>query len=129
MRRGGNAIKGAIIYTWRNTIRGREKEALGVFGQALAHAEGQQKKGCLREQHRLLRPLGQCLGLLGIQVITGAAPALRQASLEPDSMKLDQLAANVVENFTVIECLGGDEATIQELMSVAVGAEQELGLM
>jgi hypothetical protein len=122
-------MKGAIIYTWGSAVRGREKEALDVFSQAMAHTEEQQKKGIVESSSVYFAQSGNLSAFSGIQVVTGEAAALRASRLEADSIKLELLASAIVENFTVIECLGGDDATIQALIGFSLEAEQQLGLV
>lgn len=121
-------MKGAILYTWGVAVRGREKQSLEVFAQAMAHTDAQIKKGAYESSAVFFVNSGDSSELAGIQLITGDIEKLRTARSEEATLMLELLAGQIVEHFSVLELLGGDDETMEKLISMVVATHAELGL-
>jgi hypothetical protein len=113
----------ALFVGFGTPVRGREQQAIGVFGEAIALYERLQSQGTIEDYEPiLLEPHGGDLG--GFFLLRGDAEKLGQVRMSDEFELLNARAALVVEGFGVIGAVTG--AGIQRQMSLYQAQVEEL---
>ena len=113
----------ALFVGWGAPVRGREQQAIGVFGEALALYERLQSEGMIEDYEPIfLEPHGGDLG--GFFLLRGDAEKLGQVRMSDDFQLLSTRASLVVDDFGVVDSVTG--AGIQRQMSLYQAQLQEL---
>ncbi len=117
---------GAITVNWGAPVRGREAASLSVFGQSLEYLETLTKEGRIHGHKEYFSVTGKSGGF---QLIEGELDELFKV-LRGDEMRAILVRASaIVEDFEIEIFEGGDDASVQEGMTVWVNNLQELGYM
>jgi hypothetical protein len=104
----------AFFIGWGNTVRGRERQALTVFGEAVGFWTQLQQQGEVETFDTVfLEPHGG--DLLGFFLIRGEREALAALRVRDDVVQLNLRASLIVENFGFV---GG---------SVGSGIDEQMG--
>jgi len=104
----------ALFVGWGNTVRGRERKALEVFGDAVQFYGGLQQSGEIESVEPIfLEPHGG--DLIGFFLIRGDAEKLAALRVREDFMRLNARASLIVEGFGVVGA------------SVAGGVDEQIG--
>jgi hypothetical protein len=104
----------ALFLGWGNAVRGRERQALTVFGEAVAFWTRQQEEGVVESVETVfLEPHGG--DLAGFFLVRGEREALARLRVREDVVRLNARAGLIVENFGVV---GG---------AVGSGIEEQMG--
>jgi hypothetical protein len=114
----------ALFVGWGNTVRGRERQALQVFGDAIQFYGGLQQNGEIESiEPVFLEPHGG--DLAGFFLIRGDADKLAALRVREDFARLNARAGLIVEGFGVVgasiaggidEQMGYFQAAIDELV-------------
>jgi hypothetical protein len=113
----------ALFVGWSNTVRGRERNALTVFGEAVAYYTELQQKGEIESfETVLLEPHGG--DLAGFFLVRGEKEALARLRVRDDFQQLNARALLIVEGFGVVGASIG--SGIEEQMSVFQAAIDQL---
>jgi len=114
----------ALFVGWGHTVRGRERQALQVFGDAMAFYGGLQQNGEIESMEPIfLEPHGG--DLIGFFLIRGDAEKLSALRVREDFERLNARASLVVEGFGVVgasigtgidDQMGYFQAAIEELV-------------
>jgi hypothetical protein len=115
---------GAIIMRWDSTTRGREAAGFEAFGGVLGYFEELAKEGRIIGHREYFTLDGS-----GTILLEGLLPELHQIVQEDEFMRQAVVGQSMVEGFSVEICAGGSDQTIQELMALEMGTQQELGLI
>ncbi len=118
---------GAIVLTWGAPVRGREAKALEVFSKALTTMEALAKEGRIHAHKEYVNITGNATTFSGFQVVEGEIEELLKLQVDDDFRRLQNEAANIVENFTVTVAAGGSDQAIQTEITRYVETLQELG--
>lgn len=98
----------ALFIGWGSTVRGREQQALRVFGEFMEYFGQLQQRGEIESAEPFsLEPHGGDLG--GFLLARGEADRLAQMRLSDEFRRLSQRAALVVERFGVVGAVSGQK--------------------
>ena len=104
----------ALFIGWGNAVRGRERQALTVFGEAVGFWTQRQQQGEVETFDTVfLEPHGG--DLLGFFLIRGEREALAALRVRDDVVRLNLRASLIVDNFGFV---GG---------SVGSGIDEQMG--
>jgi hypothetical protein len=104
----------ALFIGWGNAVRGRERQALNVFGEAVGFWTKLQQDGEVESFETVfLEPHGG--DLLGFFLVRGEREALAALRVRDDVVRLNLRASLIVENFGFV---GG---------AVGSGIDQQMG--
>jgi hypothetical protein len=113
----------ALFIGWGNAVRGRERKALDVFGEAVGFWTKLQQDGEVESFDPVfLEPHGG--DLQGFFLVRGEREALAKLRVRDDVMQLNLRAGLIVENFGVVG--GSVGAGIDELMGYFQAGIDEL---
>jgi hypothetical protein len=91
---------GALVVTWGQAVRGREHQALEVFGEALAYYARLQAAGEIESFEPIaLEPGGGTLA--GLMVIRGDPEKLSRLRGSDEFLRLNNRTLHIVDNFGV----------------------------
>lgn len=97
----------AIFIGWGAPVRGREEQALGVFGESVGYWNTLQQEGAVEAvETYLLAPHGG--DLAGFALLRGDRAKLDEVQLRDDFQRLVVRAGLIVENLGVIVASTGD---------------------
>lgn len=100
--------RGVLFIGWGPSVRGRERQSLQVFQQAMAFIERMQQSGRIDSFEPVaLEPHGG--ELEGFVLIKGDADKLAQLRIDQEFVSLNTRAQLVVENFGVVGGVYGAE--------------------
>jgi len=104
----------ALFVGWGTTVRGRERKALDVFGEAVGFYTQLQQSGEVESFETVfLEPHGG--DLAGFFLVRGEREALARLRVREDFVRLNARAGLIVENFGVV---GG---------AIGSGIEEQMG--
>jgi|ERR1041384_4485077 hypothetical protein len=104
----------ALFVGWGNAVRGRERQALKVFGDAIEYYGGLQQAGEIESVEPVfLEPHGG--DLAGFFLIRGSEAKLGELRVREDFVRLNARAGLIVEGFGVVGA------------AVASGIEEQMG--
>jgi hypothetical protein len=113
----------ALFIGWGNTVRGRERTALDVFGEAVGYYTGLQENAEIEDFETVfLEPHGG--DLAGFFLVRGDREALARLRVRDDFQRLNARALMIVEGFGVVG--GSIGSGIQEQMGHFQAAIDEL---
>ena len=113
----------ALFTGWGPPVRGREQKGLEVFGEALAFWGRQQESGAIEGfEVTFLYPHGGDLD--GFILAKGSAEQIDAVRRSDELQRLNVRAAQIVENFGVVDAAVGDG--IEEQVSLYQEAINEL---
>lgn len=96
-----------LFIGWSNPVRGRERKAIEVFGEAVAYYTGLQQRGEIESFEAVfLEPHGGDLG--GFFLLRGDRAKLAQIRASDEFFRLNMRAALVVEGFGAVGASLGD---------------------
>ena len=91
---------GALVVTWGQAVRGREHQALEVFGEALAYYARLQAAGEIESFEPVaLEPSGGTLA--GLLLIRGDPEKLSRVRGSEEFLRLNNRSLHIVDNFGV----------------------------
>lgn len=122
----GVVMNGAVMIKWGAGIPGREAAGLDVFGKAVAHFEGLSKAGRIHGHHEYFSVTGRGGGFM---MVDGEVEELMKILTEPETLKLNEQAGAIVEDFEIQAYAGGTDQSIQQLMSNYTESMHEIGFM
>lgn len=122
-------MNGAVVISWGPPVRGRETKALEVFGQALAHFDALAKNGRVHSHHEYIAVTGNTGKVGGFQIVDGEITELQKILTEDNTQRLLIRAQNIVENFTVQVFQGGNESSVQHVMTSYMEETQSQGYL
>lgn len=97
----------ALFIGWGEVVRGREQQALDVFGETVAFWQEAQSNGRVESfEPCLLQPHGG--GLAGFMLIRGERTQLDALSASPEFARLMARANAIVEELGVVRAYCGD---------------------
>jgi hypothetical protein len=115
--------KGVLFIGWGPAVRGRERQAVKVFQEALAYHQRLQQSGRIDSFEPIaLEPHGG--DLEGFLLVKGDADKLAQLRIDQEFVSLNTRAQLVVENFGVVGGFYGAE--LQALFADFDAAASEL---
>jgi hypothetical protein len=104
----------ALFVGWSNAVRGRERKALDVFGEAVGYYTELQQKGEIEDFETVfLEPHGG--DLAGFFLVRGDREALARLRVREDFQRLNARALLIVEGFGVVGA------------SLAAGVQEQMG--
>lgn len=118
------ARTGAIVTRWSRVTPGREAMALDAFGATLGYYEELSKEGRIIAHREYFAQDGS-----GMMILEGLLPELHRLVQEDDYVRALARGNAVVEGLQTDIVAGGSDQTIQEMMALVVGVEEELGLL
>jgi hypothetical protein len=106
--------QGALVFRWGVPVRGREQEALEVFGESMAYFED------LLKNHRISaqRPYISSNRNGGMWVLEGEMMELNAIRFERDFMTMVSRVQWVAEDYGVEVCYGGSAEDLAEVMGI-----------
>ncbi|MDQ1706133.1 MAG: hypothetical protein QOF18_2499 [Frankiaceae bacterium] len=119
-------MNGAMVFSWKGSIPGREAKGLEVFTKSIERFEQLAKEGRIHAHHEYIALTGTVGGFV---IIEGDVEELQKISVEPETLALNSQAGAIVEGFEGQLYLGGNDKSVQEVMGVYVGALAEIGYM
>lgn len=119
-------MNGAVLIRWGQSIPGREAKGLDIFGKAVARFEEYTKEGRVHGHREFVSITGTDGGFM---IIDGELAELMKILGEEETIRLNAQAAAIVQDFEVQAYGGGDDRTIQQLMSTYTDGMRELGYM
>lgn len=122
----GEIMNGSMLISWGTTMPGRETTALEVFGKAVARFEQYTKEGRVHGHREYFAVTGAQGGFM---IIEGEVEELLKILREEDTLQLNAQAAAIASDFTIEAYAGGDDQTVQRLMTNYTEGMQELGFM
>lgn len=122
-------MRGALVFTWGQAVRGREAKALEVFGTALGYWDSHAKAGRIDGYRVYFATTGSVSDVAGMLVVEGDGAQLHAIREEPEYRREMARAATIVENFTIREFAGGSADDVREPIDMFVGAIGELGYL
>ena len=103
----------ALFIGFGQTVRGREKQAIKVFGESMQYYAGLQQKGVIESfEPFILEPHGGDLN--GFFLLRGDQHKLAQLRTEEEFGRLTTRATQIVESVGIISAVGGGR--LAELM-------------
>jgi hypothetical protein len=109
---------GALIFTWGNSVRGREGKSLEVFGKALAYYDELAKEGRIHGHREYFALTGNAGERAGTMVVEGELDELLKLQAEEQSQRLLGEAGLICENFNVQICQAADDEAVGRFVSV-----------
>jgi hypothetical protein len=119
-------MNGSVLIRWGSPAPGREAKALEVFGKAVARFEQHTKEGRVHGHPEYFSLTGPQNGFM---IIDGEVDELMKILAEEETIQLNGQAAAIVSDYGVETYAGGDDHTVQRLMTNYTGSMQELGFM
>jgi hypothetical protein len=99
--------QGALVVVWGQAVRGREQQALEVFGEALAYYGRLQAAGEITSFEPVaLEPSGG--DLAGFLIIRGEAARLNRLRMSEEFLRLNSRSLHIVDHFGVHTAYLGD---------------------
>ena len=96
-----------LFIGWGTTVRGREKQALEVFNEAVAYYGKQQQQGTIEDfEVAILEPHGG--DLLGFALLRGQRAKLAELRVSQEFERLTTTATLYVDRIGVVGALLGD---------------------
>lgn len=97
-----------LFIGWGETIAGRERQAEGVFGEAIAYFTELQQKGTIESfEPVLLQPHGG--DLEGFMLVRGERDALHGLTASPEWERLSSRSQAIIHKFGVVRAYLGAE--------------------
>jgi hypothetical protein len=119
-------MNGAVMIRWGAAIHGREASSLDVFGKAVAHFEGLSKSGRINGHHEYFSVTGRGGGFM---MIDGELDELMKLLAEPETLRLNDQAGAIVEDFEIQAYAGGTDQSVQQVMTDYSESLHEIGFM
>ena len=117
-------MNGALMIRWGASIPGRETAGLDVFGSAINRFENLTKEGRLHGHHEYFSLTGRDGGFA---VLDGEVEELTKILTEEDTLRLNNQASAVVEDYEIQAFLGGTDQSIQQLLGTYTASLHDLG--
>ena len=127
--REDDAMRGAVVISWGNIVRGREKMGLDVFAKAIAYADELAKEGKVAGHQEYLAVNGDLSQRAGFMIVEGDLEQLRALDHDKQWRKNLFAGSSVVDNMTIQTFAGGNEESLQEELGLGLEVETELGLI
>ena len=102
----------ALFIGWGTVVRGREKQALGVFNEAIQYYTRLQQQGEV-ESFEPVALEAHGGDLAGFLLIRGERDKLERIRYMPEFLRLNSRALQVVDNFGVVSGFIGEELNRQ----------------
>jgi hypothetical protein len=100
--------KAAMVIGWGQVVRGREQKALMVFNEAIQYYTRLQQQGEIESFEPVaLAPHGGDLN--GFLIVRGDSEKLGRLRHQEEFLRLNARAAQIVDNFGVIDAYIGEE--------------------
>jgi hypothetical protein len=122
-------MRGAVLISWGNIVRGREKMALDVFGKAISYADELAKEGKIASHQEYLALNGDLGRRAGFMIVEGDLDQLRALDNDTQWRKNLFAGSSVVDGMTIQTFAGGNDQSLQEQLGLGVEVETELGLI
>jgi hypothetical protein len=122
-------MRGAVVISWGNLVRGREKMGLDVFSKAIAYADELAKQGKVGGHQEYLALDGDLGERAGFMIVEGELDQLRALDNDTQWRKNLFAGSSVVDGLTIQTFAGGNEESLQEQLGLGVEVETELGLI
>jgi hypothetical protein len=113
--------KGAIVFHWGATARGRERKALEVFTESAAYFDD------LEKNHRITshQPFISATGNGGMWVLQGEIHELDAVENEPDFLRLTTRIQMVADGYQREHCYGGSVDDLGDLLGMFAETVEE----
>jgi len=111
---------------WGANVPGRENTGLTVFGRALDRFEAMTKEGRVQGHREYFSVTGRDGGFI---LLEGEIEELTKILTEEETLKLNNQASAVVEDFEVQAYVGGADNTTQQLIGVYTSGLKDIGYM
>lgn len=122
-------MRGAVVISWGNLVRGREKMGLEVFSKSIAYADELAKEGKIASHQEFLALNGDLGQRAGFMMVEGDLDQLRALDNDTQWRKNLFAGSSVVDGLTIQTFAGGNEESLQEQMGLGLEVETELGLI
>ena len=122
-------MTGAIVFTWGSAVRGREARGLEIFTKAIEQFEALAKQGRIHAHKEYIAVTGNAGRVAGFMMVEGQLDELLKLQTEPEQVRLQTQAQQIVDNFSVQVFAGGSDRAIQERMTTYTETLQELGVL
>jgi hypothetical protein len=119
-------MHGAVMIRWGANVPGRETTGLEVFGRALNRFEGMTKEGRVHGHREYFSVTGRDGGFL---LLEGEVEELTKILTEEETLKLNNQASAVVEDFEIQTYVGGTDQATQQLIGTYTSSLKDLGYM
>lgn len=106
--------KGAIVFHWGTTVRGRERQALEVFGESAAYFDDLVKNHRITSHH----PYISATRNGGMWVVQGETDQLEAVENEPEFLRLTTRVQMIVDDYEREHCYGGSVEDLGDLMGM-----------
>lgn len=106
--------KGAIVFRWGAPVRGREQQALAVFGESAAYFDD------LAKNHRIIshHPYISATHNSGMWVLHGETSDLEAIENEEDFLRLSARVQMIADDYEREHCYGGSVDDLADLMGM-----------
>jgi hypothetical protein len=119
-------MHGSVLIRWGANIPGREAAALDVFGRAIMRFEQLTKEGRIHGHREYISVTGRDGGFA---LMEGEVEELTKILTEEETLKLNNQASAIVQDFEVQAFLGGTDQAIQQLIGTYTASLNEIGYM
>jgi hypothetical protein len=106
--------QGAIVFRWGAAVRGREQQALEVFGESVAYFDDLVKNHRISSHH----PYVSATRNGGMWVIQGETESLEAIENEDDFLRLTARVQMIVDDYEREHCYGGTADDLAEVMGM-----------
>jgi hypothetical protein len=106
--------QGAIVFRWGPTVRGREQQALEIFGESILYYED------LLKNHRISahQPFVSADRNGGMWVVQGDLTELAAIRRDDDYLRLTTRVQMVVDDFAIESYYGGSADDLADVMGL-----------
>jgi hypothetical protein len=106
--------KGAIVFHWGTTVRGRERQALEVFAESAAYFDD------LAKNHRITshQPFISATRNGGMWLVQGETDELEAIENEMDFLRLTARVQMIVDDYQREHCYGGSVDDLGDMMGM-----------
>lgn len=119
-------MHGAVLIRWGANVPGRETTGINVFGRALNRFEAMTKEGRVQGHREYFSVTGHGGGFI---LLEGEVEELTKILTEEDTLKLNNQASAVVEDFEVQAFVGGTDQATQQLIGTYTASLKDIGYM
>lgn len=113
--------KGAIVFHWGTTVRGRERQALEVFAESAGYFEDLAKNGRIASHH----PFISATRNGGMWVVQGETDELEAIENETDFLRLTTRVQMIVDDYQREHCYGGSVEDLDDMMGMFAETVEE----
>ena len=119
-------MNGALMIRWGASIPGREAAGLEVFGSVVNWFESLAKGGRIHSHHEYFSVTGR---FGGFALLEGELDELTKILAEEDTLRINNQAGAVVQDFEIETYVGGSDQTIQQAVANYTTTLHDLGYM